>query len=283
MMILDSSRKAGIMRAMKSPFPGMDPFLEPHWRDVHQSMIIYSRDHIQRQLPGGLKARVEERLVLEEPFDYTRKSYHPDVSIADHRQDGWAAGGGTGTLQQADADMACWVEVSEGPVAEPYLEIRESRDGGRVITVLEFLSPANKLPGRDRDNYVHKMEDLRAAGVSTVDLLRRGGPGFADLQARRMPQVHSLYAASVRRPWVPYKAQLWHLHMHRPMPSILIPLREGEKDVTLNLQAVFDQCYENGAYGDTDYSRELDPPLTPEEKEWVASLVAKRETGAATH
>jgi hypothetical protein len=41
----------------------------------------------------------------------------------------------------------------------------------------------------------------------------------------------------------------------------------------LNLQAIPDQCYENGAYSDTDYSRELDPPLTPEEKEWIANLV----------
>jgi Protein of unknown function (DUF4058) len=273
---MDSAAGLRILAAMKSPFPGMDPFLEPHWRDVHQAMIIYSRDNIQRQLPAGLKARVEERLVLEEPFDYVRKSYYPDVSVAEHRQGGWTSIGTT--LQQPEAESACWVEVNEGPVSEPYLEIRESRDGGRVITVLEFLSPANKLPGRDRDIYLQKMDDLRAAGVSTVeiDLLRRGGQGLAELQARRMPQVHSPYAACVRRPWIPYKAQLWHLHMHRPMPAIQVPLRESEPEATVNLQQILDQCYENGAYGDTDYTRELDPPLTAEEKQWVAGLVARR-------
>ncbi|MEJ7593644.1 MAG: DUF4058 family protein [Planctomycetaceae bacterium] len=27
----------------KSPFPGMDPFLEPFWGDVHASLIVYMR------------------------------------------------------------------------------------------------------------------------------------------------------------------------------------------------------------------------------------------------
>jgi hypothetical protein len=30
---------------MPSPFPGMDPYLEVHWRDIHASLIIYSRRH----------------------------------------------------------------------------------------------------------------------------------------------------------------------------------------------------------------------------------------------
>jgi hypothetical protein len=212
-----------------------------------------------------------------------RKSFHPDVSVADHRGAAWSSGGRTATLDETETDAASWVEVNDGPTVETFLEIRESREGGRVITVIEFLSPANKLPGRDRDAYVQKMEDLRAAGVSTVeiDLLRRGGPGLAELQVRRMPQVHSPYAACVRRPWIPYKAQLFHIHFHRPAPSIPIPLREGEAEVTLELQPILEQCYENGAYGDTDYTRELDPPLTPEEKAWISGLVANRESGAA--
>ncbi len=28
---------------MPSPFPGMDPYLESHWRDVHHSLITYTR------------------------------------------------------------------------------------------------------------------------------------------------------------------------------------------------------------------------------------------------
>jgi hypothetical protein len=42
--------------AMRSPFPGMDPFLEPSWGDVHHGLIVYSCEALQRVLPAGLVA-----------------------------------------------------------------------------------------------------------------------------------------------------------------------------------------------------------------------------------
>ena len=48
---------------MPSPFPGMDPYLEAHWRDVHAGLVIYARDALQGVLPGSLRARVEERML----------------------------------------------------------------------------------------------------------------------------------------------------------------------------------------------------------------------------
>lgn len=32
---------------MSSPFPGMDPYLEAHWRDVHTRVMTYICDQIQ--------------------------------------------------------------------------------------------------------------------------------------------------------------------------------------------------------------------------------------------
>lgn len=54
------------MPAESSPFPGMDPFLEQYWGDVHQRLITYGCDQIQAQLPQGLYARVQERVFLED-------------------------------------------------------------------------------------------------------------------------------------------------------------------------------------------------------------------------
>jgi len=42
---------------MRSPFPGMDPWMELHWRDVHARLIIYIADQLQSQLPEPLVAR----------------------------------------------------------------------------------------------------------------------------------------------------------------------------------------------------------------------------------
>ena len=43
---------------MASPFPGMDPYLEQFWRDVHARLIIYAADQLQGRLPGDLRARL---------------------------------------------------------------------------------------------------------------------------------------------------------------------------------------------------------------------------------
>ena len=51
---------------MKSPFPGMDPYLERHWLDVHGSLNLYIRDELQPQLPADLAARMEESVYVED-------------------------------------------------------------------------------------------------------------------------------------------------------------------------------------------------------------------------
>ena len=50
---------------MPSPFPGMDPFLEAHWGDVHLRLATSISNELRTQLPGGLKARLETSVVLE--------------------------------------------------------------------------------------------------------------------------------------------------------------------------------------------------------------------------
>ena len=73
------------MRFAKNPFPGMNPWLESYWGDVHTSLTTYARDMIQKQLPADLLARVEEYLSVDEP-NYNPKELHrriaPDVYIA---------------------------------------------------------------------------------------------------------------------------------------------------------------------------------------------------------
>ena len=51
---------------MKSPFPGMDPFLEPKWPEVHASLIVYARNQLNSLLPTDLQANIEENLEPEQ-------------------------------------------------------------------------------------------------------------------------------------------------------------------------------------------------------------------------
>jgi len=49
--------------------------LEPFWRDVHARLIIYAADQLNGKLPADLRARVEERVVVEPGQDAERSVY----------------------------------------------------------------------------------------------------------------------------------------------------------------------------------------------------------------
>src|SRR5215204_3028792 len=155
----------------RSPFPGMDPYLERHWRDVHGSLVIYARDALNDQLGGGLIARCEERLVIEEA-DGPSRSIHPDVRVVEHGLHGVPVRplGGVAVAEPLVVD------VTSEPAVERHVEIIDTSTGGRVVTSIEFLSPTNKLPGDGRTQYALKQRQCAEAGVSLVevDLVRQG-------------------------------------------------------------------------------------------------------------
>ena len=67
---------------MASPFPGMDPYLERYWGDIHHTLITYARDQLQGVLPGDLRARVQERVFVEFPNCAERNMY-PDIRVVE--------------------------------------------------------------------------------------------------------------------------------------------------------------------------------------------------------
>jgi hypothetical protein len=44
---------------MKSPFPGVDPYLEQHWAKLHNTVLINLREAVQTELPEGVSASIE--------------------------------------------------------------------------------------------------------------------------------------------------------------------------------------------------------------------------------
>jgi hypothetical protein len=51
----------------------MGPHLEARWGDVHTSLVTYARDQLQRQLPPGLRARVEEYMTVQMEVENERQ------------------------------------------------------------------------------------------------------------------------------------------------------------------------------------------------------------------
>src|SRR4051812_3763136 len=107
---------------MPSPFPGMDPYLEAHWRDIHTRLIIYACDAIQGVLPGSLRARVEERVLLETPQGIKPHPLYPDVRVVEYRPEvkRFLEASPEGTVAVAEP-LVVPVEVES--VTEPFIEI----------------------------------------------------------------------------------------------------------------------------------------------------------------
>ncbi|MGD9855652.1 MAG: DUF4058 family protein [Planctomycetaceae bacterium] len=271
---------------MPSPFPGMDPYLEAHWGDVHSSLVLYARDMLRQQLPRDLYARVEERVFVETDDDVPGVRV-PDVRIVEHHRtpDFGSPGaaqadeeGGVATITAPEPEI---LELSDEPITERFIEIRDASTGHRIVTVIEVLSLANKHPGEGREAYLRKQSEHREAGVSLVEIdLLRSGTTTLPAAFRRFRVTRSTpYRVSVWRGTKPNRVEFYAISLRQPLPSIRIPLRETDEDVRLDLQALLIQTYENGSYAlTTDYKQSSDPPLSEEDAAWAAKLMNRHQT-----
>jgi hypothetical protein len=263
---------------MKSPFPGMDPFLEQFWLDIHASLIIYTRDQLEEQLPASLIARVEERAVFETEEPRLQARY-PDVKITERPG---RKNGGVGVLAVASPAEPVIVEYLDEPATETFINIIEAGPGQRLVTVIEILSLANKLPGERQQQYRQKQKELRDAGVSLVeiDLLRSGERVLSVPRWLVPPDARTTYQACVRRGWLPHRFEIYPIPLRRSLPVFAIPLRVQDKDIHLDLQAVLEQAYRKGRYHLTiDFKQRPDPPLTAADAKWAKSQLKSPRKG----
>src|SRR5207247_3512237 len=150
---------------MKSPFPGMDPYLETHWEDVHQTLIVYARDALQPHLPDDLRARVEERVFVETEQERIRH-IAPDIHVS--RVYPLRPPPPAMLKEGAPAVAEPLVfELHDLEITESYIEIRE-RGGGKVITVIEFVSPTNTRGGMGQEKYLEKQAEVLQSDASLV-------------------------------------------------------------------------------------------------------------------
>src|SRR6266545_4130168 len=253
---------------MKSPFPGMDPYLEQFWPDVHAALIIYARDQLEEQLPGNLIARVEERIVFEVETEQSHTAY-PDVKITERPG---RRGAATAVLSEVAVREPVIVECATEPATETYINILEAGPAQRLVTVIEVLSLSNKLPGDGQRQYRPKQWELCRAGVSLVEIdLLRQGQRVLGLPALRIPRrVRTTYQVCVRRGSEAQRFEVYPVPLEAPLPAFRVPLRKKDADIRLDLQALLEQVYRKGRYHLTiNYHEPPDPPLTREEAKWA--------------
>jgi hypothetical protein len=255
---------------MPSPFPGMDPYLEDPrlWPDVHHELLSVIRARLTEAIRPAYFVQVEERVYISGWDDPGVAIYVPDVQIAPTERQPDRS-----TTAIAVIDEPIILNVDPVEVHESYLEIVDARSR-EVVTVIEVLSPSNKTPGSlSRKLYLEKRETLLATPTQLVeiDLLRRGQRTFSGMP---LLKCDYLARASVRSDASRSKA--WPMRLSERLKTIGIPLKEGDPDAPLDLQAVLNTVYDRAGYDLViDYRKPCDPPLTPEQVTWAKDVVAQ--------
>ncbi|HEY9751970.1 MAG TPA: DUF4058 family protein, partial [Coleofasciculaceae cyanobacterium] len=196
---------------MRSPFPGMDPYLENPdlWSEVHSRLIVAIADDLTEHLSEKYRVAIEKRTYFS--GDDSLLVGIPDVSVVAKRRDGEMPTGGTATLPLSEPITVTVPMVEE--VQERYLEIREVKTG-TVITAIEILSPKNKRKGEGRQAYERKRNQVLASltHLVEIDLLRGGQP--LPIKGDIQSDYRILVSRSDRRP----SAQLYAFNLRQRIP-----------------------------------------------------------------
>jgi hypothetical protein len=260
----------------------MDPYLESRWSDVHAKMIGFIGEALQPLLPRDLRARAEERLLVEAESDQDAGSgeYRSDVAVIETSR-GSMAPAAKGAANAALVDPVIITRFPT-PTLDRWVQIVDVSNGNRVITVIEILSPWNKLALRLNRHYLRKLEDYARAGVSVVeiDLLRAPHRGrMAVTEADIPPERRAPYIACVRLGWEPETWRAYPMPFRDPLPAIPIPLRQTDLEILLELQPIIDRIYVAGGHDDIDYTKPPEPALPDADAAWAVELLQQRIPG----
>src|SRR5205085_6123885 len=137
-----------------------------------------------------------------------RRPIIPDVRVIERRR---RRKGERATAATALAVAEPLVVLTDEEVTQGFIEIRDASSGHRVVTVIEILSPANKVPGEGQIKYLQKREELREGRVSLVEIdLVRAGKRPLPFPLGKLPPTHrTTYQVWFRRGWELFKVAVY--------------------------------------------------------------------------
>lgn len=254
---------------MPSPFPGMDPFIESQcWRDFHSSVIGEIRSALLPWLRPNYVAFVEEDVYIAREDWTPVRVVVPDVGIS--RQRDWTGSADAGALVAAEPTIVTLPMTD--PIEIPWLAIRK-RENDHMVAVIEVLSPTNKSPRDGRNEYLHKRNLLLRSQAHLIEIdLLRGGERLPTVEPHPSGDYFVFVSRSERRP----SAEVIGWTVGQRMPTVPIPLADGDADVPLDLQSVFNGTYDRAGYDYAlKYDRPVEPPLDEHRLSWLSQFLPR--------
>jgi Protein of unknown function (DUF4058) len=257
---------------MPSPFPGMNPYLEhPElFPGVHHSLISEIAKLLTPQLRPKYRVAVEVRM-YNTTDDGSLIVGIPGVTIKSHQTTKDLTINNVAVATQTQpirVKVPVPVTIKEG-----YLEVREVGTD-ILITTIEILSPNNKRVGKGREAYEEKREKvlLSRTNLVEIDLLRRGNP-MPIISTNPPSDYRILVCRGNHRP----SADLYPFNLPDVIPSFPLPLRAGDTEPIINLQALLNDVYDLYGYDlVVDYHQEAVPKLREDDAAWLDALLREQ-------
>jgi hypothetical protein len=217
----------------------MDPYLEdePLWSVFHHQLVMCLYQILLPGLVDRYRARVAQRHYVTEQALFT------SVVREEHHED--------------------------------YIEVRQRTDG-KLVTLVDAVSPANKVQPAGRTAYLDKRREGRSANANLVeiDLVLQGQPTL-DYSRDGLPDWD--YAVTVTRSTQPERYEIYTATLQKRLPRFRLPLAADDRDTVLDLHTAFTRCYDQGGFaGKIDYRRDPATPLNDEDRRWLNDLLKQQ-------
>jgi hypothetical protein len=223
---------------MPSPFPGMDPYLETPklWPAFQHQLLACLYQILLPGLVDRYRARVGTRTYVSE--------------------------------------MPLFTSIIREQFSEEFIEIRNRTDG-KLVTLLEVVSPANKTTAAGRQAYLDARLQAVAqkAGIVEIDLVMQGKPTL-NYSRDGLPEYD--YAVTVTRSNAPDRYEIYTATLQKRLPKFKLPLAADDRDALLDLQAAFARAYDLGTFSTQINYKGPPPPDVPfstEYKTWTDELL----------
>src|SRR5438477_6180771 len=224
---------------MPSPFPGMDPYLEDEklWPLFHHQLATCLYQILLPGLVDRYRARVVQRHYATEQPLFT------SIIREEHH--------------------------------EELIEIRQRGDG-RLVTLVDVVSPANKTTGSGRQAYLEKRQEGKGTSANLVelDLVLQGQP---TLEYSRDGLPDWDYAVTVTRSSQPERYEIYTATLQKRLPRFRLPLAPDDRDTVLDLHTAFTRCYDQGGFAaKIDYRRDPSTALSGEDRQWLNEVLRQQ-------
>ncbi|MEG3940208.1 DUF4058 family protein [Microcoleus sp. S36b_A3] len=257
---------------MPNPFPGMNPYLErpDFWPEVHHLLIGMIQESLVPQLVPKYRVAIEKRIYELKGEQSLLVGMPADVSILCNPVSPNPTTSNVAVATRTTEPLKIRLAMSE-EVREGYLEVIDMATK-EVVTVIEVLSPANKRPGKGREMYEEKRDKIFGSRTNFVEIdLLRGWEPLPVLDNDIAAHYRILVSRSNQR----RRADLYVFNLQDAIPCFPLPLREGDVEPIVDLQALLNTVYDRAAYDITlDYTAQLMPPLSEADAVWADSGVA---------